>query len=505
MKILLSTNTWLYDIMIRSNAVWGQAGVEIIYDIWSSYHLNYYNKYCSNKNNILYVAVKTVVSCWDDYDISDNHIEYFENKYNIRFNEMIIYDLSLIKYDAIPRERTSISKEYWRKYFVGFFEYYENIFRQNRPDYVFGEGPHGLGMKILFEVAKKNKVPYFSFKGAYLIDNAMFTYGRTERLIGLEYFYKNHQFLSSENYAKADKLIEKVRQRNFVVYYQQIYGKPIRIFPKKLWRVFDLVIKYIKYLLVKTDKEKYLQMLLEGGRNPAWDKMFKRFKKYGKYKFVTNKSIVPENNREYLIYFNHYQPEATTSVEAPYNENQDNVIENIVKSMSGTMELYIKEHTTDMGNRGEKFYKNIMSYPNVKIISPFVNSFDLVKNARMVFTISGTVGFESIIMKKPVVVFSDCYYSFFPGVKIIRDHSDIPAAIEWGSQEYNVTEEQVRRFVAAYIRSLYQTKIGYPKLESEEIVGVRKNQEKFVNGILDYISDYEKYFLGNYLKCEKKL
>lgn len=90
---------------------------------------------------------------------------------------MVIYDISMYKYDVVPYDKMR-NKEYGRKYFVSTICYYEDLLDKHTLDFIFGEGPYGMGMKILFEVSKKRRIPYFTIKSSYFNDKIMFTYGR---------------------------------------------------------------------------------------------------------------------------------------------------------------------------------------------------------------------------------------------------------------------------------------------------------------------------------------
>jgi len=502
MKILLSTTTWLYDIMIRTYPIWCKKGVKVMYDLLFTHHFNYLKKHFSNYNRVSYsLFPEAVLKAWDKIDISDKNISKLEEKYNIRLIETIIYDISMAKYDAIPFNPMR-NEKFWRKYFVATIEYYEKLLDRCSPDFIFGEGPHRMDMKILFEVSKKRAIPYFAIQGSYFEDKAMFTYGRASKSFALEYFYNNCKLLSKEDLQKARKAIDTIRFHKQMAYYQKRYGKKISLLPKNFLKIFNVVNitgQSFAYFFYSLNSKNHIRLLLEVKSNPLWRPFVLRFIKYNNYRYIKRKYDKRNPRDNYIVYFNHFQPEATTSVQAPYYENQSNVIENIIKSLPGTLKLYIKEHSTDLGNRGKFFYKHLFYYPSVRLIDPLSNSIELIENCLMVFTISGTVGLEAIMLNKPVAIFSDCYYSFFPGVKRIYSPEEIPSAIDWGLKECNIEDSLIEKFVAAYIRSLYPTKITFPFLEDEKILSKKENLEKFVNGILSFIKDYKKNQWVKYL------
>lgn len=504
MKIMFSVNTWLYDIMIRSYPLWKDRNIEIVYDLLQEKQLKYLKKNLPDLDpSICSLFPESIIKIWHTVDISDKNITMLENKYGCRYIEMIIYDISMYKYDAIPYDKMR-NEEYWRRYFVSTIRYYEDLLDKHTPDFIFGEGPHGMGMKILFEVSKKRRIPYFTIMSSYFNDKIMFTYGRTHKSFVLEYYYNNFKLLSEEDLQKAKEVINAIRFYKQMAYYQKRYGKKITLLPKNILRAFNVIGQSVAYWFYSQNSKNRVNFLLEGKSNPLWGTFALRFTKYNNYKYITRKCVKRNPKDNYIVYFNHFQPEATTSVWAPYYENQSNVIENIIKSLPGTLKLYIKEHSTDLGNRGRSFYENLFYYPPVRLIDPLSNSIELIKKCKMVFTISGTVGLEAIMLNKPVGVFCDCYYSFFPGVKRIYNPEEIPSAINWGLKKYNIEEPLIEKFVAAYIKSLYSTKVTFPFLEDERILGKKENLVKFANGILAFIEDYRRYGWDKYIENDEK-
>ena len=54
--------------------------------------------------------------------------------------------------------------------------------------------------------------------------------------------------------------------------------------------------------------------------------------------------------------------------------------------------------------------------PNVILVNYDVNNNWLIRNSKIVFTLTGTAGFESALYNKPVIVFSNNFFNIFPNV-----------------------------------------------------------------------------------------
>jgi hypothetical protein len=121
---------------------------------------------------------------------------------------------------------------------------------------------------------------------------------------------------------------------------------------------------------------------------------------------------IPRIGEEPYVYFPlHLNPEASTMVLAPNYVNQEFIVEILAKNIPLSHKLYVKEHPTMYGRRPSGFYKRIGAYPNVRIISPEADSLQLSCHADLVATITGTAGWEAILMDKPVLTFGENFYS----------------------------------------------------------------------------------------------
>ena len=67
-----------------------------------------------------------------------------------------------------------------------------------------------------------------------------------------------------------------------------------------------------------------------------------------------------------------------------------------------------------LGRRKGSYYERIKALPNVRFVNPLTDTFEITKNARAIFTITGTAGLEGLIMKKPVIVLGSTYCRLCP-------------------------------------------------------------------------------------------
>jgi hypothetical protein len=73
--------------------------------------------------------------------------------------------------------------------------------------------------------------------------------------------------------------------------------------------------------------------------------------------------------------------------------------------------VYVKEHPGFLFQRNLEFYKTVIKYSNVKLISPFDNNINLLDNIENVLVWHGSSGIEAVMNNKKVIVFDKNFYS----------------------------------------------------------------------------------------------
>jgi capsule polysaccharide modification protein KpsS len=135
--------------------------------------------------------------------------------------------------------------------------------------------------------------------------------------------------------------------------------------------------------------------------------------------------------RKFYYFPLHYQPEETTLPSGLGYHNQIMVIKQLLEYLPSDTDLVIKEHQSQFyfnneGDRGRHIqdYKVISKlHPNVKLQSIETDSFELIKAAEGVITITGTVGFEAGLIGKKVLTFGRVWYDQLESVFHIKNCS----------------------------------------------------------------------------------
>jgi spore coat polysaccharide biosynthesis predicted glycosyltransferase SpsG len=145
---------------------------------------------------------------------------------------------------------------------------------------------------------------------------------------------------------------------------------------------------------------------------------------------------------------------------APFWTDQINLVTQIAKSLPLRFKLYIKEHPAMVGYRTRGYYKKLKKIPNVKLIDADFPSFDLVQKTKLVITITGTVGWEAILSKKPVITFGYVNYNKLSTVKKCENIEQLPCLVKEQLENFQSDEKELLNFIGAIMEESVEAGLG---------------------------------------------
>lgn len=166
---------------------------------------------------------------------------------------------------------------------------------------------------------------------------------------------------------------------------------------------------------------------------------------------IFNSASVLEDKR--FVYFPlHRTPEASTMVLTPLLTDQIAVIEALSKCLPMETWLAVKEHVPMLGRRPVEYYERLAAIPKVVLMSPFADSFDLIRRADLTCVITGTAGWEGMLMKRPVLCLGRALYHLV-GAGFVRceDLSRLPDAITEALTVEPARDERIAAYIAAVL------------------------------------------------------
>jgi len=158
----------------------------------------------------------------------------------------------------------------------------------------------------------------------------------------------------------------------------------------------------------------------------------------------------PVPGDRFFLYPLHFHPEASTSVNARWYVDEYTTIKNLAFSLPFGTWLYVKDHPAAVGFPALDFYRKLAGFPNVKLIDPGADTKQLIRDSLGVITLTSTMGYEALVLCKPVWVLGEVFYDFHPGCAKIGWNDALPELLAHPPQQ-TVTAADARRLVTAYL------------------------------------------------------
>ena len=204
----------------------------------------------------------------------------------------------------------------------------------------------------------------------------------------------------------------------------------------------------------------------------------------------------PDLSNNFIFFPLHFQPERSSQPEASYFENQLLAIKLLSYNLPKGYLIYVKEHPRQFDNetpdfrkthaRNFNFYNFLNEMPGVKLIDLRVDADILIKNARIVATLTGSSGWQALKLNKPVFVFGHPWYEPCLGVFNISNSNDVNYAV---SKIQNLSESEIERGVHSFINSLTGNLIdGYTGIKDPN--GEELNFELLIESFCEKLYNY---------------
>lgn len=121
----------------------------------------------------------------------------------------------------------------------------------------------------------------------------------------------------------------------------------------------------------------------------------------------------PPNSR--FAYFPlHMAPESSVDTWAPFYQDQLALVVQLSLSLPAELEFVVKLHFGDPDNYTRRVLLQLMKLPRLRIARPDASGHAFLKQATFIFGIQGTACLEAALLGKPVLLFGDSPYQYFP-------------------------------------------------------------------------------------------
>lgn len=360
-----------------------------------------------------------------DYELYQNKPEIF-----IKAFDMMNKSEMLLGQYYYEKRRTQIAR---------IINIWDGILNCYNPEVIiFSETPHSTYSYVLYELAKLRNCKIIIFE-QMAIDNRIFATNSIESLA--TYFHNNinitdpNKTLSSSLSDVIDKIrndhenakpkymigqLENYRQNKFLAIIKGLAKRTHRLF--QILKDRKLTEDYFLNANMKVGVNSNI-CVPPSKRSKIFCNIIQILKILQIKKWYLNHANKNLPTQKFIFFPLHLQPEMTTSPRGGYFSDQLIVIDHLVSLINGTdIKLVVKEHPTQFNTgftenspRDIEFYKKILSYENVALVSTEIDAYTCINKSIAVATVTGTAGFEALVKGKKVIYYGTPWYAHFPG------------------------------------------------------------------------------------------
>ena len=354
-------------------------------------------------------------------------------------------------------------------------EKFTNILDNERPDLILDFSPLGFMRAMLHLVASERQIPYKWFMLSRLTGYSIFTdlYDHGVSVVAEHYA----RIVATPEASKVDacRIIQDFSERNRQLYVGHHAGQAeksdssnrgnssLTSIPRRVLRfcrallrevvlrlkaVYDPSISYNYYLYLYFPSKRTVDGIL---RNLRYRRFFRWWRKC---RHDEGRHIA--DSARLFLFTMHVQPEASTSVHAPFFCNQEYVIQNICRALPPDGLLLVKPHIHQIRAEPLSLYKRLARIPNLVLVSPLRPTREYLQTSEAAITITGTVGLEAIILGKKAITFAETLYSSCKSVTVMRDFEKLKEYLYSGPIGA-ADEEDVQNLVQAIIDASIET------------------------------------------------
>lgn len=329
-----------------------------------------------------------------------------------------------------------------------------NMLDKEKPDFVFGSVVGGLGSFLLYQIAKKRGIKTLLVLPAG-IDNRQIITEKYDRFTDAEKISQkikddttNKAFLQAEQFLSEFRTKPKPYFPQITTLLQQTGRRAqLKISQPNYWLKSARWFFLILYKYLKNKKRDYSDT-----DNP-WYFIVDRVKRKLRNLRGNNDLYDTFNPQEDYAFFPlHYEPEVALLVQAPFHCDQIYIIKQIARSLPVHFKLYVKEHPAMVESRPRSYYQEIKKNPNVKLINPAISGLKIIPTAKIIFTITGSSGWEAILLQKPVISFGHQFYNHLSMVKRCAEIEQLPFLVKTQLENFTYNEKELINFITAVIQ-----------------------------------------------------
>ena len=404
------------------------------------------------------------VSILSRSELSDNELErisYIENAANVSFSDLYFMDRVLREKDY----------HYAFRYMLTCFDEISSFLKEHQIDKVFSE--QTWNFEIITSIACNIiGVNSYDVNGVKVPDGEG---------VGRFAFFSGYLLNELPKYSEPDKndlkfaskFLEEYRKNKQGTSYLKSYFHEPAI--KLNW-----ISKFIKHLLF--DK-------FDLTRRPLLSLINYRLKQI--FNHLVLSIVRPFNkidnigSKHYILIALHKQPDSAVDVAASAFLNQFEAIKTLVRKIPLSYDIVIKDHSHALGLNSLSKYKSLLQNPRVILVDSRSDTFKLIENAQLVYSIGGTVSLEAAIMGKRSLTAVKRFFSDVTMRKFVNPYQTSTTELKKILNEEPPTDEKLIKYLATVHANSYEGMVLDPT--SNSMYGSDENINKIYLGFKSFL------------------
>lgn len=393
---------------------------------------------------------------WGGDEINRLCVEYVEVNWSaVIASERAFTDYSFLLGGAGQRQE---SAAYVTELLVSIVTFLEHVFIERKIRAVVCQTADTLFSHVVFKVAKHLGIKVFAITPAWLLEK------------GLQGgYFSNNEFMESERMLQEYRLMcdralspaEILRVNAFVDAVRAFQNKTpfseknrerkagFTALSPNVWRL-------AQYLKMNSRRNTNVEYMKISPVRKAKANLLRLWRKFsGRNMFgPPDGGDIPTKS---VFYAFQYQPEQSTLSQGIFYANQIALVENISKSLPLGYTLIVKEHPWGRGARPVWQYRHLAELYNVQFCD--APSKEIIGRVDAVIAISGTVGFEALVLDKPTIILGRTFFTHCDLFYKANSVQELPSLMREILVDHvfdSAPEREVRlkRFLLSYLNSL---------------------------------------------------
>lgn len=417
----------------------------------------------------------------------------YQKRKDFRFDEKRIEELSR-EYDFMPLKRILWSESFEFKYseeafvfhLVSHFDFWKDFLQKNDISCIFTEVPSILSTTVLWVVCKKLGIECISF-GNWCIDGRLI-FSKEWGCYILDYEDTfNHIEIdrSSDDYRFSSEYLTKMQERPEKPAYVSINlvtgakGRPsANPFPTipSLKQILSL-----KSNLQENQRTYYLNKSYRLRNYQTWFVQLIRTN-YHKFSTLLERNLDLKKECYFLFPLHTLHEFQNYSHIGLKYINVLNLIEECSACVPLGHKLYVKEHPSFFPQKSISFYRSIKKIPNVRLIHPDEDNFELIRNSEGVITTASTMGWEAFLLGKLVFMLVGHWSEILPGVYKVSSPENLAELLQRHKGLKSSTDQEKLKAICVLYKTSFKGALYPISLNRTD-----ENIENFINPVKEMI------------------